>query len=77
MGTYLFYAPEMFEKATKEVTVRGEMTDIWALGITLYFMLTGSYPFGKPDNLLELRRIITTAEFNYSKIMNESAKELL
>jgi serine/threonine protein kinase len=39
MGSYIFFAPEMF--LGKKSKVRGEKTDIWALGITLFYMLTG------------------------------------
>jgi serine/threonine protein kinase len=51
MGTYMFYSPEMFENTGVKGQVRGEKTDIWALGITLYYMLTGTYPQGKPEDL--------------------------
>ena len=39
-GTYLYYAPEMFTRGTdKAVKLRGEKTDIWALGLTLFYMI--------------------------------------
>ena len=51
MGSYMFFAPEMFAKKPlgdskekfnpKESMSRGEKTDIWALGITIYYLLTG------------------------------------
>jgi serine/threonine protein kinase len=40
MGSYMFYAPEMLQRS-KEKSFRGEKTDIWALGITLYYLFTG------------------------------------
>ena len=52
MGSYMFFAPEMFISKTKQVKVRGERTDIWALGITLYYMLTGKYPFEDATNVM-------------------------
>ena len=36
MGTYMFFAPEMFMGTKSKVKVRGAYTDIWALGITLF-----------------------------------------
>jgi len=45
MGSYMFFAPEMFLSKSDGVKVRGERTDIWALGITLYYLLCGRYPF--------------------------------
>ena len=44
-GSHVFFAPEMF-KNKENVQVRGEKTDIWALGVTLYYMLSGVYPSG-------------------------------
>ena len=43
VGTRQFFAPEMFERLEKK-NILGESTDIWALGVTLFFMLTGRYP---------------------------------
>ena len=55
MGSYMFFAPEMFAtnayndsikpKNTLESMNRGEKTDIWALGISIYYMLSGQYPY--------------------------------
>ena len=58
MGSYMFFAPEMFAtnspkddkdkpkpiNKAQDSMKRGEKTDIWALGITLYYMLAGQYP---------------------------------
>jgi len=43
MGSYIFFAPEMFNRRQGAI-VKGEMTDIWALGVTFYYLLTGKYP---------------------------------
>lgn len=43
LGSYLFFAPEMFS-TSKEKKIQGEKTDIWALGVTLYQLLSGRYP---------------------------------
>jgi len=40
MGSYIFFAPEMFMKSQGAV-IRGVKTDIWALGVTFFFLLTG------------------------------------
>jgi non-specific serine/threonine protein kinase len=45
IGTFNYYSPEMWEKRVDEnnnpVSIKGEMTDLWALGITFYKILTG------------------------------------
>lgn len=41
----MFYGPEMFQKKTSDYKVRGTKTDIWALGVTLYYLVTSTYPF--------------------------------
>lgn len=42
VGTPLYYAPEIL---TSEGTYT-EKCDIWSIGIILYNILTGDYPFG-------------------------------
>jgi serine/threonine protein kinase len=43
----------MFEKKEKK-NILGDSTDIWALGVTLFFMLTGKYPHQDAPNLEDL-----------------------
>ena len=40
-GSTLFFAPEVCEGKS----YRGKKSDIWALGVTLYFMAFKKYPF--------------------------------
>lgn len=76
MGSYIFYAPEMFMRSQGS-KVRGEMTDIWALGVTLFYLLTGKYPaHGAPD-LMALKDMITTAEPNWIEIKHMAAREII
>ena len=45
MGSQLFFAPEMFQRfRSPENHVKGEKIDLWALGVTLYFIVKGFYP---------------------------------
>ena len=45
-GSPLYYAPEMFKKSQdKDIVLHGEKTDVWALGVTLYYMTQGKTPF--------------------------------
>ena len=45
MGTMRFMAPECFKKERNQ-EFNGRRVDIWAVGITLYLLLTNKYPFG-------------------------------
>jgi [calcium/calmodulin-dependent protein kinase] kinase len=77
-GSQLFYAPEMFNKSSKKhYTVRGTMTDLWALGVTLYFLLAGRFPAHDATNPLELKDIVCNQDVDYSYIKSEGAKNLL
>ncbi|KAJ3036016.1 Serine/threonine-protein kinase [Rhizophlyctis rosea] len=45
-GTTLYMAPEMLLRCTYYVMP----TDFWALGVTLFKMVTGTYPYRDPEN---------------------------
>lgn len=57
MGSYFFFAPEMFLRS-EGAKVKGEPVDIWALGVTFFFLLCGQYPFAAED-LMELKEMVT------------------
>jgi serine/threonine protein kinase len=54
-GTPFYMAPEAFDKK------RNEQTDIWAIGVIFYEILTGKRPFDE-DNLINLVSAIATKE---------------
>jgi len=58
MGSYMFFAPEMFIGKIKGIKIRGQQTDLWALAITLYYIISGRYPFEHAKNNIHLRDII-------------------
>lgn len=77
-GSQLFYAPEMFGKTnTKEYVVRGAVTDLWALGVTFYYLLAGRYPAQEATNPLELKEIVCNKEVDFTYIKSEGPKKLL
>ena len=46
MGTLKYYAPEMIKTDNEQQKpIRGELTDIWAMGITLFNLVTGRCPY--------------------------------
>ena len=73
MGTQMYYAPEMIKEAKRgDKLIRGELTDIWAVGITVFQLLTGSLPYKNVTNLLELREAVLNLDFDFSKIKDNS-----
>ncbi len=46
-GTPSYKAPEQFETKTRPASPGDERSDIFALGVTLYRMFTGAYPYGE------------------------------
>ncbi|POV97095.1 hypothetical protein PSTT_15280 [Puccinia striiformis] len=62
IGSPAFLSPELINSDNKEDgLVSGTATDIWAMGVTLYFMLTGSLPFPTNDIMLMYEAIETHA----------------
>lgn len=64
-------APEIIKK-----DANGMPTDIWALGVTLFAMLTGTYPF-KADNDKDLYKKIVVGRFSIPEYVNPKAKALI
>ncbi len=58
MGTPNYMAPEQIEGRTDELDAR---TDVWALGVILYEMLTGTMPFSA-DVPMKLYDLVTGSE---------------
>ena len=59
----MFFAPELFDSDTNHVF--GKPTDIWALGISFYFILTGKYPYQDAKSLFHLKDLILEREINF------------
>jgi serine/threonine protein kinase len=58
----------MFEK--KDDKHVGPNVDIWALGVTMFYMLTGKYPHSDSTDLEDLQDRITSIPINLSSINN-------
>ena len=76
-GSYMFFAPEMFLRSENNIKVRGEKTDIWALGITFYHLFTGVYPFEDAKSPMHLKDLVLNREINFNRIKIVQARELI
>ena len=75
MGTLLYFAPEMFQSG-KNFRVQGAKTDLWALGVTFFYLLSGKYPH-EAGNFYDLKAKISNEEIDFDHIYHEPAKNFL
>ena len=72
-GSAYFYSPE----ACIGTMYKGRLNDIWACGITLFYMATGKYPFVS-SNHTQLYRMIQNTEPEYPpEMLNTSLHDLI
>jgi serine/threonine protein kinase len=78
IGTFYYYSPEMWEKKLDDnnnpISIKGELTDLWALGITFYRILTGKFPF-TGTTVLKLKESIINDKIDFSLIKNDNARK--
>ena len=60
-GSNYFFAPEICSGQT----YKGKKSDVWAVGVTLYFMMFGKYPF-TACNIPQLYNKILHNEYTYT-----------
>lgn len=76
MGSFNFFAPEMI-KRKKGTGFRGEQTDIWALGITLFYLICGQYPHQNAKSIIALKECIINKPIDFSLIKSPNVRTLL
>lgn len=71
-GTKSYMPPEL----VRRIPYDGQAMDIWALGVVLFKLLTGEYPFGA-DGDKSLESNIVHADFKVPFYVSANAKDLL
>ena len=66
VGTFQFFAPEMFKKKNEKIL--GANVDIWALGVTIFYILTGKHPHHNATDLSDLQYKIQNVKIDCSVI---------
>lgn len=78
-GSYQFFAPELLSRKNDPIRqhIKGETSDIWALGISFYFILTGKTPYHDAKNVCQLSELVHGREIDFSLIKDPEAREVL
>ena len=68
----------MCPELVRKVPYNGNKADVWALGVMLYFMLVGMFPF-RASNEAELSRLIMNGKYRYRDegAVSASAKKFI
>lgn len=75
VGSFRFMAPEVVSPK-KDKEMYGMALDVWACGVTLYYLLTYKYPF-LGSSIPALQKAILQGEPDYSLISNPQIVSLL
>lgn len=71
-GSPAFCAPECISK----VNYDGRKSDIWSLGVILFAMLTGEFPWNLSNTSVMVQQILT-ADFTFPNYLNQQSKDLI
>lgn len=71
-GSPPYAAPELFS----EESYSGPLVDVWAMGVLLYFMLSGNMPF-RGDTVPQLKEKILEGKYHMPKHLSPSCQDLI
>lgn len=71
-GTPFFMAPELIGKSNYNPI----KSDIWAIGVTLYYIATHKYPF-KSKSIQSLKILVSSGYYNQEIIPNKDLRDLI
>lgn len=71
-GTPAYIAPEILN----ETGYDGKTADIWSMGVVLYAMLYGNFPF-KAENVKDLEKLIIAGDYTLPKEISDESRNLL
>lgn len=80
VGTRRYMSPEHLQKGADEEREYGAAADVWAMGVSLYMLLTGEYPFGREVSSRDctgMFNAITREEIRYPEWLSEDAVGML
>lgn len=80
VGTRRYFSPEHLRGGQNMRRGYGAPADVWAMGVTLYIMLTGQYPFGRnisSKNTKGMFNAIRNEEIKYPEWLSENAVSML
>lgn len=72
-GTYAFMAPELHSGSK---VFKGRPTDIWAAGVTLFYMVEGKTPFNS-KKIIDLVNEVKTQKIEFPDHLSSELKDLL
>jgi serine/threonine protein kinase len=74
-GTYMFFAPELFGCGGSYTF--GSASDLWAIGITFYYLLTGQFPYEDARSICHLKELVIMREINTDLIEDKNARHCI